>query len=539
MHRALDAPRNVSFLRTAHDDAAPVSASGAVDNAADSLPESLNDDQRRAVAAVLAATSDRPLVVWGPPGTGKSTLAAFVIWHLVQQGPSNLHILAAAPSNTGADVLCRKLGKLGLDPERVLRLNAVGRNVSTVPEDVRPFCCSEIGENGKPAFRIPPLSKQRSFKVIVTTCIASVHIANALRTEGSPGWFSHVIVDEAGEATEPETLVPLSLLRQDAATSVLFGDHFQLGPLVMSHFAKQLASLDISMIERLANERFSSVRDEEDRGLSRDTLLACEDQGLFFLTESYRSHSAICSLYSNIFYANQLEHKERSQQLAALPFFTDKGFTSPLILHNVVGKECRDPGTPSVYNVEEIQLVQQYVVQLLADDRLGLHASDIGVITPYTKQLQSLQTQLGSLGPSLAGVECGTVEWFQGQERSVVVMSTVRCSRLADGSAVPGGADRRQIGFVADPKRLNVAISRAVSGLIIVGDLNMLALHSPHWRQLLDMAKRLGCVTGEPLEEGPWQPQALATGSASDVTAVRTAVPVAQSSAAWDALTSD
>jgi len=538
MHRALDAPRNGSFLRAAHDEAAPLSRPDAVDEAADTLPASLNDDQRRAVAAVLATTSDRPLVVWGPPGTGKSTLAAFVIWHLVQQGPSNLNILAAAPSNTGADVLCRKLGKLGLDPARVLRLNAVGRSVATVPEDIRQFCFTTIGENGRPTFRVPPLSKLRTFKVIVTTCVASVHLANALRVEGSTGWFSHVIVDEAGEATEPETLVPLSLLRRDAGTCVLFGDHFQLGPLVMSRLASQLASLEISMIERLANERFTSVRDGEDRGLSRDTLLTCEDNGLHFLTESYRSHSAITALYSQIFYAGQLEHRERSQQLLALPFFADLGFTAPVILHNVIGQERRDSDSPSVCNDDEVKLVTEYVVQLLADDRMGLRASDIGVITPYTKQLQVLQTKLGSLGPTLAGVECGTVEWFQGQERTVVIMSTVRCSRLADGSVVKGGADRRPIGFVADPKRLNVAISRAVAGLIIVGDLRMLASNSSHWRQLLDMAKDLGCVTGEPLVEGPWQPESPPKAAALGLATVRTAVPVAQASAAWDALTS-
>merc|ERR1712100_716611 len=97
-------------------------------------------------------------------------------------------------------------------------------------------------------------------------------------------------------------------------------------------------------------------------------------------------------------------------------------------------------------------------IDLLTDEGLELQSSDVGVITPYTKQLQAMQKQLDGLGSTFAGVECGTVEWFQGQERSVVIMSTVRCSRLADGSVVPDGADRRPIGFVADPKRLNVAI---------------------------------------------------------------------------------
>lgn len=319
---------------------------------------------------------------------------------------------------------------------------------------------------------------------------------------------------------------------------MLLGDHFQLGPLVMSRLASQLASLEVSMIERLANERFSAVRDGEDRsGLSRDTLLACEDHGLFFLTESYRSHSAITAMYSQIFYASQLEHKERVQQLALLQFFQDKGFAAPVIFHNVVGQERRDDDSPSVYNIEELRIVQDYVVGLLGDDSLGLSPSEIGVISPYTRQVQEVQKQLDSHGSAFVGVECGTVEWFQGQERTAIIMSTVRSSRLADGTVAPAGAERRPIGFVADPKRLNVAISRAVAGLIIVGDLRTLAAHSAHWRQLLEMATELGCVTGEALAAAPWAAEPV-VGLAGEGTEVKTPVPAAQASAAWDALTS-
>merc|ERR1740129_1547838 len=137
--------------------------------------------------------------------------------------------------------------------------------------------------------------------------------------------------------------VPLALLREVASVAVLFGDHFQLGPLVISPLASEIGGLETSMLERLANERLDIVRkSEEESGLTRDALVACEQHRLFFLTESYRSHPAIMSLYSRIFYADQLQHQAHARQKGVLPFFQAYGLDIPVILHNVVGVERRD-----------------------------------------------------------------------------------------------------------------------------------------------------------------------------------------------------
>lgn len=542
MHRALDAPRSSNILRATVGSAGTLDApeqmragstlAAAAAELAQTLPSSLNEAQRRAVAAAVefgGMTARWPLLVWGPPGTGKTTLLAFIIWHLVQERPTDLHILAAAPSNTGADVLCRKLGKLGLDAGQMLRLNALGRSPSTITEETRAFCALGQSENGRPGFVVPSLPELRRFKVIVTTCICATHIFNALRKESTPaGWFSHVFVDEAGEATEPETLVPLSLLRPVAGAAVLLGDHFQLGPLVLSPLANEVGSLQASMIERLANERFSLAQatGSQENELNRDMLPLCEDKGLFFLTESYRSHEAIMSMYSKIFYSDQLEHRPRPAQQSVLPFFEAQGLHAPVLLHHLVGKERRDADSPSPYNPDEIRIVQRYLIDLLEDTSLGLQGRDIGVITPYNKQVQALETQLRSLGPEMAEVDVGTVEKFQGQERRVVVLSTVRSS----GRGSPG--QRRPIGFLSDRRRLNVSMSRAIAGLIVVGDLQLLSAHSAVWRKLVAIGKEMGCLRGEPLDGGSdrisdRQPAARESPR----------VQVAKASAAWETLT--
>ena len=74
-----------------------------------------------------------------------------------------------------------------------------------------------------------------------------------------------------------------------------------------------------------------------------------------------RSHPAITNLYSKIFYADQLAHCERAQQFSLMSFFQTHGLSSPIIFHNVVGQERRDDDSPSVYNMEELRIVQQYI----------------------------------------------------------------------------------------------------------------------------------------------------------------------------------
>merc|ERR1711933_694278 len=117
------------------------------------------------------------------------------------------------------------------------------------------------------------------------------------------------------------------------------------------------------MIQRLANERFNAVRVNEGcDGFNRDALVECEKRGLFFLTESYRSHPSIMSLYSQIFYADQLEHCQRQHHSRLKSFFGSRDMNCPVIFHNAVGTERRDDGGTSFYNPEEVRIVQQYVM---------------------------------------------------------------------------------------------------------------------------------------------------------------------------------
>eukprot|EP00298_Acanthocystis_sp_HF-20_P002697 c13083_g1_i2.p1 GENE.c13083_g1_i2~~c13083_g1_i2.p1 ORF type:complete len:134 (+),score=44.57 c13083_g1_i2:56-457(+) len=103
----------------------------------------------------------------------------------------------------------------------------------------------------------------------------------------------------------------------------------------------------------------------------------------------------------------------------------------------------------------------------------------VGVITPYRRQVklikQGVQDKLGGSWKKI--VEVNTVDGFQGREKDIIIISCVR-ARQDEG-----------IGFVAKANRLNVAITRAIYSLIIVGSASKLEQHK-HWRDVIEHARK-------------------------------------------------
>lgn len=110
--------------------------------------------------------------------------------------------------------------------------------------------------------------------------------------------------------------------------------------------------------------------------------------------------------------------------------------------------------------------------------RLGHHFDDIGIITPYTQQVKKIRTAITQ--SNLAMPKVGTVEEFQGQERKIILLSTVRTMehQLKDDK-------RYSLGFIQSPERMNVAISRARALLVIFGNPKLLSI-DPNWKFLIE-----------------------------------------------------
>lgn len=165
----------------------------------------------------------------------------------------------------------------------------------------------------------------------------------------------------------------------------------------------------------------------------------------------------------------------------------------PIIFHGVDGPDMREGDSPSWFNLSEAEVVADYV-RKLRDGIPAVALHDIGVIVPYMKQVQKLQTLL-QCKEGVKGVIVGSAETFQGVERKVIIISTVRSS-----DSFLKFDTRNRLGFLASPKRFNVAITRAQALLIVVGNPRVL-IRDKYWGSLLRYCIMNVAYVGVPLSE--------------------------------------
>uniref|UniRef100_A0A8C3AJT2 RNA helicase n=1 Tax=Cyclopterus lumpus TaxID=8103 RepID=A0A8C3AJT2_CYCLU len=403
----------------------------------------LNPPQREAVKSILAGEC-RPLpyVLFGPPGTGKTITLIEAILQVYHFLPSS-RVLVCTPSNSAADLVCIRLHDSGfLHAASLARVNASSRQEESIPEVLRLY--SKAGEDIRHA----------SFhRIVVSTCSSAGMFHNiGLQV----GHFTHVFLDEAGQATEPESLIPMSFMSERDGQIVLAGDPCQLGPIVKSKLASAFG-LGVSMLERLmANSLYS----RHDWGYNPKLVTK--------LIYNYRSHEALLTLPSKLFYKNELCFKAPRaivETLCKWKTLPKKGF--PLLFHGIRGTEMREGNNPSWFNPVEAVQVMIYCCQLAKKLYNPVDASDIGIIAPYKKQCEKIRVLLGKVG--LSDIKVGSVEEFQGQEFLVIIMSTVRSNESVQSDDLQAA-----LGFLANPKRFNVAITRPKALLLVVGNPHIL-----------------------------------------------------------------
>lgn len=427
----------------------------------------LNPPQQEAVRFALSAQD--VAVLHGPPGTGKTTTVAEVILQAVRRGD---RVLACASSNTAVDNLLERLVAMLPDVVRVghparvfesLRGHTLDELVESDPtndviadmrrevdglmraankdhsgRDARKRRGQLFSEAGQLRGQIRSLEKSIVRGVLDSAdviCTTTTIDDDLLSTQD----FDVVVMDEACQCTEPG--IWQAVLRADRL--ILAGDHCQLPPTVLSDQAAK-SGLKRSTMQRLVER-------------DGDTIYRR-------LTVQYRMHEAIMRFSSDAFYDSDLiaDASVKSHLLCDLNGVVETDLTStPTLMIDTAGAEFTEqlePDGQSKLNPKEANVVVHLVRELID---ANIQPNEIAVIAPYAAQVRLLRGRLDD-----SRIEVDTVDGFQGREKEVVIIAMTRSNEIGE------------IGFLADTRRTNVALTRAKRKLIVIGDSATLATNS-------------------------------------------------------------
>ncbi|KAL4460032.1 hypothetical protein ABPG74_003558 [Tetrahymena malaccensis] len=400
----------------------------------------LNQNQLTAIQASLQKNIS---LIQGPPGTGKTETAAHLvldIWDKVNKKLKSKKILVCAPSNLAADNIADRIHAKN-NQIKVLRIVSQARQRVKVSYKFEEIVLHKILKNLKSKNKSSDFKKAQQLieeaNVVCTTCINSVDRF----LEGFA--FSTVIIDESNQAIEPETLIPLY---HQAINLILIGDHKQLPPIIQSPQASK-EGLKRSLYSRLVQA-----------GLSPQ-----------FLSIQYRMHPEIRKLASSIFYENQLKDGINEEDRIPTPKFNWLNKKIPIQFYDIQGQEITLQDGKSYVNEEEAKIVKDLVSQLL---KAGVKDQDIGIITPYLSQSNYISQLVQK-----QNILIDTTYSFQGQEKDYIIISCVRINNF------------QNLGILRIPQLINVSITRAKRGLLIVGNKEHVS-HSRWWKKIIEYLEK-------------------------------------------------
>lgn len=456
----------------------------------------LNPPQLAAVARAMAA--EDLALIHGPPGTGKTRTLVEVVRQAVAAGQ---RVLATAASNAAVDNLAERLLAAGLEvvrtghPARVApALEA--HTIDALLQQTEAWTLARRWKADAAELRRQTLKKKSRGRMERDDARDAFREARALMRDARKALdgaeesilrraqvvcstaagadaallgdetFDLVVVDEATQATDPIVLVPLGRARR----AVLAGDPCQLPPTVIDREAER-GGLGRTFFERL-----------------REGPAAGD--ALRMLIVQHRMHATIMGFPSRMHYEGRLEASPAvaAHRLEDLGAREDPLREGPLVFLDTAGTgwaEAREGDDPSTSNPGQAERVVLEVRRLLSR---GVAPADVAVITPYDAQARRLRE---ALAPELAqGLEVGTVDGFQGREKEAIVVDLVRSN------------DDGQVGFLADTRRMNVALTRARRFLLVVGDSGTLGQHG-YYAEFMEEVNASGAWVSAYADECP------------------------------------
>ena len=508
LYRTLKHHRRPLLETLLRPDDVPVSHGGDSDHELhQATADHLNDSQKSALRRGLV---DRPAtLIQGPPGTGKTTVIAHLCCELSSRGDT---VLLSALTNTAVDTLCIQLldaaTRRGEPPPAFLRLSSSERSPLLADAlrrrglDVDTYFADDMAAA---ADSLDELRRRlETISIVATTAHSSLRHAAMThfeRLHDIPA-FDVALIDEASQLTEPMALAPISA----AHRFVLVGDHRQLPPIVTSERAMSAfvtgahqgldatttadAASTPETADGLQPALFDTGDADEADNSSDDAAdptphspleqvgIAGLDRSLFerlaaffepsLLTTQYRMHRDIMDFPARAFYDGRLvaddSVADRGLELGADIGSGPLDVDAPVVFVDIDGTAS---GRTNIDEARALVETTKRLVEATADDSTP---PTIGALSPFRAQVHLLRRLHRRAG--LEGrVDVDTVERFQGNERDVICATLVKTDHPGD--------------FVADVRRLNVALTRPRKKLIIFGCRRCL-VQNPTFRRWLD-----------------------------------------------------
>jgi len=423
---------------------------------ADETADAVSAMQKRAVSLSLGL--QKLLLIQGPPGTGKTTTIARII---KAQQSAGKRCLVACYTHRAVDEVSKKLSRICPDIS-VYRLNSERCFQEPLP-------AQELKDSSRFGhLMLRQIERIRQGLADMEVFVGTTHawLSGNYDNLLSGGLFDVALIDEASQIFAPHLLGILSL----AQAHILVGDHRQLPPVVLSETTPDLKK---SLFESLF---------ELDYGNKNIKVM---------LDEQFRMPEAICDFISKEFYEGMLHtspYKKQGQKRTSCCIEVDQltdillsDVQIVLICHNEKNIEKQSVRT----NQLEADLIANIVTRLLKIHGISEDSDHerleglLGVIAPYRAQVAAIRTALGrdtTIAQDVIRAMVDTVERFQGDERMEIIFSLTGADWEAcqSHSADNPAANR----FLDDPRRLNVALSRARQRFIGVGDWRQASKHS-------------------------------------------------------------
>ena len=432
----------------------------------------LNESQREAVRNILGA--EHLSLIHGPPGTGKTTTLVAAVVELVK---TESRVLFCTPSNSAADLVTMRLAEMGLNVVRTGNISRVEEEVLRHTLDIQiadhPDTAQvkklrkEAAELRKKAGKKKGRDKGMAFRdagrlskwarqledrtldhVLDTTQVVVCTLIGAAASILSNHEFRTCIIDEAAQALEPATWIPIL----KANRAVLAGDPFQLPPTVKNREAEK-KGFNETLLEKCLMKSVSDAKTLK-TPLPGDLPPA---QGNL-LQVQYRMNEPIMGYSNDYFYEGRL----RAAELVAQRSLPGVPLAESVVFIDTAGtgfEEKLHPRFKSRYNDGELNIMREHLLDLRSSTPPEDILPTVAIISPYRQQVVRAE-DLVEDEPRLSDfkLSINTVDGFQGRERDVVYLSLVRSN------------ERQEIGFLADYRRMNVAITRAKKYLIVIGD---------------------------------------------------------------------